>query len=79
MFIVYFSLTIHYQKKITKAQKSLSIGEIVKSQLKEEYILENIVVGQTIVEEDTPVDIIVKLNLNINVKIKHKTRVIQNM
>ena len=38
--------------------------------------MENIVMDQTIVEED---DIIVKLNLNINVKIKHETRVIQNM
>jgi len=35
--------------------------------------------GQTIVEEDTPVYITVKLNLNIIVKIKFKTRVIQNM
>jgi len=32
---------------------------------------------QMIGEEDTPVDIIVKLNLNR--KIKHKTRVIQNV
>ena len=34
-----------------------------------------------IVEEKTPVDIIVKLNMNINVKIKYrsKTRVIPNM
>jgi len=47
----------------------------VKSQLKEEYVIRNIVMGQTIVKED----IIIKLNLNINVKIKHKTRVIQNM
>ena len=30
---------------------------------------------QTIVEEDTPVD----MNLNINVKIKYKTRIIQNI
>jgi len=51
----------------------------VKSQLKEEYVIENIVVCQRIVEEDVPVDIIVKLNLNINVKIKYKTTVIQNM
>jgi len=51
----------------------------VKSQLKEEYDIENIVVGQMISKEDTSVDIIVKLNLNINVKIKYKTRVIQNM
>jgi len=48
-------------------------GEIVKSQLKEEYVIENNVVGQTNVEEDTLVDIIVKLNFNINVKIKYKT------
>ena len=66
MFIVYFSLTIHNQKKIIKSQKA---------KLKEEYLIENIVVGQMIIE----VDIIVKLNLNINVKIKPKTRVIQNM
>ena len=32
-----------------------------------------------IIEEDTLVDIIVKLSLNINVKIKYKTRVIQSM
>jgi len=47
----------------------------LKSQLKEEYVIENIVVGQMIVKEYTPVDIIFKLNLNINVKIKP---VIQN-
>ena len=70
---------IQDQKKIIKSQKSKNIGEIVKSQLKEEYVIENIVVSQTTIEEDTSVDIIVKLNLNINVKIKHKTRVIQNM
>ena len=51
----------------------------MKSQIKEEYVIENIVMDQMIVEEDPPVDIIVKLNLNINVKIKYKTRVIQNM
>jgi len=51
----------------------------VKSQIKEEYVIENINAGQRIVEEDTPVDIIVKLNLNITVKIKYETRVIQNM
>ena len=51
----------------------------MKSQLKEEYVIENIVVGQTIVEEDMKVDIIVKLNLNIILNIIHKTRVIQNM
>jgi len=51
----------------------------VKSQLKLKYIIENIVMGQTIIKEDTLVYIIVKLNLNINVKIKYKTRVIQNM
>jgi len=66
--IVYFSLTIHDQKKIVKAKKCKTIGGIVKSQRKEEYVIENIIVGQTIVEEDTPVDIIVKLNFNIKVK-----------
>ena len=59
MSIVYFLLMIHDQKKIIKSQR-----EIVKSQLKEEYVIENIIVGQTIIEEHT-VDIIVKLNLNI--------------
>jgi len=44
----------------------------VKSQLKEEYVIENIVVGQIIVEEDTPLDTIVKLNLKIDVIIKRK-------
>ena len=39
---------------------------MVKSQLQEEYVRENIVIGQTIVNED----IIVKLNLKINIKIK---------
>ena len=79
MSIVYFSLAIHDQEKIMKAPKSKIIGKIMKSQLKEEYVIENIIVGQMIVEEDTPVDSIVKLNLNITVKIKHITRVIQNM
>ena len=51
----------------------------MKTQLKEEYVIENIVMDQTIVEEDISVDFIVKLNLNINVKIKYKTRVIKNM
>ena len=51
----------------------------MKSQLKEEYVIENIVMGHTIIEEDMLVDIIVKLNLNINVKIKYKIRVIQKM
>ena len=74
MYIVYFSLMIHKQKKIIK-----SIGKIVKSQRKEEYVIENIVVSQRIIKDDTPVDIIVKLNLIINVKIKYKTRVIRNM
>jgi len=37
--------------------------------------MENIVVGQTVVEEDTLMDIIVKLNLNINVKIKYETSI----
>jgi len=41
--------------------------------------MEHIAVGQMIIEEDTLVDVIVKLKLNINVKIKYKTRVIQNM
>jgi len=50
----------------------------VKSLLKEEYVIENIVVGQMINEEDTLADIMVKLNFKINVKIKQKTRVIQN-
>ena len=40
----------------------------MKSQLKDEYVIENFVVGQMIVD----VDIIVKLELNINVKIKYK-------
>ena len=44
----------------------------MKSQLKEEYVIENIVVGQIIVEEDTPLDTIVKLNLKIDVIIKRK-------
>ena len=39
----------------------------MKSQLKEEYVIDNIVVGQKV----TPVDIIVKLNLNINVKTEY--------
>jgi len=77
MSIVYFSLMIHDQKKIIQSQKV--IRDIVKSQLKEEYVKENIVVGQTITEEDTPVDIILKLNLKIDVNIKYKTRVIQNL
>ena len=51
----------------------------MKFQLKEEYVIEKIVNSQTIAEEDTLVDIIVKLNLNINVKIKYKTKVIQNL
>jgi len=55
-----------------KAENSKTIGGIVKSRLKEDYVIENVVVGQTIVEEDTPVDIIVKLNLNIKVKIRQK-------
>ena len=42
----------------------------MKSQLKEEYVIENIVVGQTILEESLVVNIIVKLNLNISEKIK---------
>jgi len=45
----------------------------VKSRLKEEYVIENIVVGQMIIKESLIVNIIVKLNLNIDVKI------IQNM
>jgi len=73
--IVYFSLTIHDQKKMIKSQKIKTTGAIVNFQIKEEHVIENIVVGQMIVE----VDIIVKLNLNINVKIKYETRVIQNM
>jgi len=56
------------------APKSKTIGEIVKSQIKEEYVVETIAMSQMIIE-----DIIVKLNLNINVKIKYKTRVTQNM
>ena len=52
MSIVYYSLIIRDQKKIIKSLKSKTIGEIVKSQLKEEYVIENIVVGQTIVKED---------------------------
>ena len=47
-----------------------NIREIVKSQLKGEYVIDNIVMGQTIIEEDKPVDMIVKQNLNIDVKIK---------
>ena len=66
--IVYFSLTINDQKKIIKSQKSKTIGEIAKSHLKEEYVIENNVMSQTIIKE--VVDIIVKLNLNISVKIK---------
>ena len=42
----------------------------MNSQLKEEYVVENIVVGQMIVEEDTLVDIIVKLNINLKIKLK---------
>ena len=42
---------------------------IVNSQLKVGYVIENSVVGQTII----------KLNVNINVKVKHKARIIQNM
>jgi len=41
----YFSLTI---KENYKGSKSETIGEIVKSQIKEEYVIENIVMGQTI-------------------------------
>jgi len=52
-----------WSKENYKVSKS-SQREIVKSQLKEEYVIENIVVGHTIIEEHT-VDIIVKLNLNI--------------
>ena len=66
MSIVYFSLMIHDQKEIIVSK----LFESVKSLLKEVYVTENIVVGQTIVKEDTQVDIIVKLNFNINVKIK---------
>jgi len=51
-----------------KSQKRKTIGEIVKSQLKE-YIIENLVIGQTTAEKDMQADITVKLNLNINVKI----------
>ena len=46
---------IRDQKKMMKA-----IGEIVKSKLKEKYVIENI--GE---------DITVKLNLNMNVIIQH--------
>jgi len=69
MSIVYLLLKIHNQNKMIKAQKSWTIGEIVKSQLKEGYVIEDTVLGQTIDEEDTLVDIIVKLNWNINMKI----------
>jgi len=58
------------QKKIRKAQKRKNYWRVVKSQLKEEYVIENVVVGQIIVEEDTSAHIIVKLNLNTNVKVK---------
>ena len=51
----------------------------MKSQLKEEYVIENIVVGQTFVNKDTPVDSIVKLNLNINVKIKKYVGTYENL
>jgi len=44
MSIVYFLLTIHDQKKMIKAQKA-KLLEIVKSQLKEEYVIESIVMG----------------------------------
>ena len=47
--IVYFLLTILNQKKIIKSQNSKTIGEIVKSQLKKEYVIENIVMCQMIV------------------------------
>jgi len=40
--IVYFSLMINDKKKIIKAIKSKTIGEIVKSQLTEEYVTQNI-------------------------------------
>jgi len=50
MSIIYFSLTIHEQKKIRKSQKSKTNGEIMKSQLKEKHVIENIVVGQMIIE-----------------------------
>ena len=39
MSIVYFSLTINVKKKIIKAEKSKTIGEIVKSQLTQGYML----------------------------------------
>ena len=53
-----------------KAENSKTIGGIVKSRLKEDYVIENVVVGQMIAEEDKPVDISAKLNLNITVKLK---------
>jgi len=43
----------------------------MKSQLKEEYVIENIVIGQTIIAEE---HIIVKLNLNINAKRFYRTK-----
>jgi len=65
MFIVYFLLTIHDQ-----VSKELNYGIDCEIPTKGIYVIKSIVVGQTIVKEDTLLDIIVKLNLNINVKIK---------
>jgi len=57
MSIVYFLLMIHDQKKIIKAQKGKTIEEIAKSQLKEEYVIENIVVGPDSVNSILPIPI----------------------
>jgi len=52
----------------------LTIRKTVKSKQKE-YVIENIVMGQTIIKEDTPVDITVT---EFEYQCKNKTRVIQN-
>ena len=75
MTIVHFFLTIYDQKKITKAPKSKSIGEIVK----EEYVIESIVVGYTIVMGYTVIEVDISGKQNLDINIKHKTRVIQNI
>ena len=61
------------QKKIRKAQKRKNYWRDCEIQLKEEYVIENIVVGQTIIKENMLLDIIVKLNLNIYVNRKNQT------
>ena len=61
MSIVYFLLIIHDQKKIMKAQKSKTIGKIVKSLLKEKIYYKKHCHELDSRQEDMPMDIIVKI------------------